>query len=88
MELTVKRSGMPCCENVFAYLMPAEEAVETVVPDTMPDVERILFTEGTASIRSKEVLDGAVNITGSVNATVLYVPEGGEGTSSLEATIP
>ena len=88
MELTVKRSGMPCCENVFAYLMPAEEAVETVVPDTMPDVERILFTEGIASIRSKEVLDGAVNITGSVNATVLYVPEGGEGTSSLEATIP
>lgn len=59
MELTVKRSGMPCCENVFAYLMPAEEAVETVVPDTMPDVERILFTEGIASIRSKEVLDGA-----------------------------
>lgn len=35
MELTMKRERLGCCERVFEYCAPAEEAVETVVPDTM-----------------------------------------------------
>ena len=40
MEVSMKRSGIACCEKVFEYAMPVEQAAETVVPDTMPDVER------------------------------------------------
>ena len=36
MELSMKRSGIACCEKVFEYAMPVEQAAETVVPDTMP----------------------------------------------------
>ena len=60
MDLTVKCSGIACCERVFEYAMPVEDASETVVPDTMPDVERILCAEGMVMIRSKEVTNERV----------------------------
>ena len=79
MELTMKRESLECCERVFEYCAPAEEATETVIPDTMPDVERVLCAGGTAIIRSKEVQDGRVSLTAGVSATVLYTPEGRGG---------
>ncbi len=88
MDITVKRSGIACCEKVFEYSMPVEEAAESVVPDTMPDVERVLCADGMAVIRSKDVSDGSVSISANVNATVLYVPDGGEGVNSLDVTVP
>ena len=88
MGLTVKRSEISCCEKVFEYSMPLEEASETVVPDTMPDVERILCADGTALIRSKELGDGHISLAGSVQCTVLYAPEGGAGICALDVGIP
>lgn len=63
MEVSMKRSGIACCEKVFEYAMPVEQAAETVVPDTMPDVERVLCAEGTVIIKGKEVQDGRVSVT-------------------------
>lgn len=88
MDISVKRSGIDCCEKVFEYSMPVEEAAETVVPDTMPDVERILCAEGVIAIRSKDVSEGRVSVSAGVNATVLYSPEGGGGARSITASIP
>ena len=88
MELTMKRESLECCERVFEYCAPAEEATETVIPDTMPDVERVLCAGGTAIIRSKEVQDGRVSLTAGVSATVLYTPEGEVGTRCVNAAVP
>ena len=87
MALTVKCSGVACCEKVFEYSMPCEEAAETVVPDTLPDVERVLYAGGTVFLRGKEAAEGSVSVTGQVNATVLYAPEGGEGACTLGAPV-
>ena len=56
MELSMKRSGIACCEKVFEYAMPVEQATETVVPDTMPDVERILCAEGMVLLENNGAL--------------------------------
>lgn len=88
MELSMKRSGIACCEKVFEYAMPVEQATETVVPDTMPDVERILCAEGMVIIRSKEVSEGRVTVSAGVAATVLYSPEGGGRPCRLSAVVP
>ena len=88
MDLTVKRSGISCCEKVFEYSMPVEAAAETVVPDTMPDVGYILCADGVAIIRSKDVTDGHVSVAANVKAMVLYVPDEDEGACKLEVTIP
>lgn len=86
--MSMKRSGIACCEKVFEYAMPVEQAAETVVPDTMPDVERVLCAEGTVIIKGKEVQDGRVSVTAGVAATVLYAPEGGGKTCVLGAALP
>ena len=88
MELSMKRSGIACCEKVFEYVMPVEQAAETVVPDTMPDVERILCADGIVIIRSKEVNEGRVNVSAGVAATVVYAPEGGGKPLSINAVVP
>lgn len=88
MDISIKRSGIACCEKIFEYAMPVEEASETVVPDTMPDVERILCAEGMVMIRSKDVSEGAVKVSAGVSVTVLYSPEGGSGVCALASSIP
>ena len=88
MDVSMKRSGIACCEKVFEYSQPVEQAVETVVPDTMPDVERVLCAEGTVIIKGKEVQDGKVSVTAGVAATVLYSPEGGGKARCLGAALP
>ena len=87
MELTMKRERVECCEKVFEYCAPAEEAAETVIPDTMPDVERVLCAGGTAIIRSKEVQEGRVSLTAGVAATVIYTPEGEDGMEFIRRVI-
>ena len=77
MEVSMKRSGIACCERIFEYSQPVEQAVETVVPDTMPDVERVLCADGEIIIQGKDVHDGKMGLTAGVAATVLYSPEGG-----------
>lgn len=88
MDVSMKRSGIACCEKVFEYTQPVEQAVETVVPDTMPDVERVLCAEGTVIIKGKEVQDGKASVTAGVAATVLYSPEGGGEVRCLRAALP
>ena len=88
MDLTVTRSGLERCRRVFSYSMPVEEAVETVVPDTLPDAERILCATGTAVIKSKEPRAGAVGVTGAVAVCLLYSPEDGREACALSATVP
>lgn len=88
MELSMKRSGIACCEKVFEYATSVEQAAETVVPDTMPDVERILCAEGIVIIRSKEVNEGRVNVSAGVAATVVYAPEGGGKPCRVSAVVP
>ena len=88
MDITVKRSGIACCEKVFEQSVSLEEAAEAVVPDTQPDAEYILCADGEALIRSKDVLDGRVNVSAQVEAVVLYAPEGGDGVCSLDVAVP
>lgn len=88
MDITVKRSGIACCEKVYEQSTSVEEAVEAVVPDTQPDAEYILFATGDVIIRSKDVGEGHLSITAQVESAVLYSPEGGEGACQLTATVP
>lgn len=88
MDLTMGKRTVASFDKVFEYSMPRDEAGETVVPDTMPDIERILCADGTVVIRSKEAAAGSVSVTAGVAANVLYVPEGGGAVRSLSVSIP
>ncbi len=88
MDVTMGKKTVVCYHKVFEYANLSESAVESVVPDTMPDIERILCADGTLVIRSKEVSEGSVSVTAGIAASVLYVPDGKAGVCCLKAAIP
>ena len=52
-----------------------EESAESIVPDTLPDIARIVDTTGTAFIRDWELDADEVTVRCAVRATVLYMAE-------------
>ncbi|MEG1632515.1 MAG: DUF3794 domain-containing protein [Oscillospiraceae bacterium] len=88
MDVMMGKRTVVCYDKVWRYCDTREEAVETVVPDTMPDIERILGAEGAVIIRSKEVGVGSVSLSAGVAASVMYVPEDGQGARCISVAIP
>ena len=53
------------------------ETADTIVPDTFPDVGRVVCAYGTAAIKDQTPQSGRLLISGTVQAVILYEPEGG-----------
>ena len=88
MDVTMKKRSVDCYNRSCDWNDSRDAAVETVVPDTMPDIERILCADGYLIIKSKEAAPGSMTVTAGIAASVLYVPEGERGIRSLSAVIP
>ncbi len=59
---------------------------ETIVPDTKPDLLKVLQMDAEAKISSCDVSDGKITVSGMVEYKILYVPESTKGICNLEAT--
>lgn len=53
------------------------ETADTIVPDTFPDVGRVVCAYGTAAVKDQTPQSGRLLISGTVQAVILYEPEGG-----------
>ncbi len=65
-----------------------EETIEVIVPDALPDILRIIDTDGVVLMRSKDAEAGRVSVTGVSELSVLYIPESGGGVRKLSASVP
>ncbi len=65
-----------------------EETGETIVPDSLPDVERILDASGSLVLRAKEYRSGFATVSGGIHATVIYAPEDRSAPRALHYYIP
>lgn len=54
-----------------------EETADAIVPDTFPDILRISTSYGTVHLKDDSPQSGRVLVSGTIQVTVLYVPEGG-----------
>ncbi len=88
MELELERTQLNGFENVLDTMVYHEETLEMIVPDACPDILRIVDTEGNVCLKGKEAQEGRAEISGTVRAAVLYLPDGAEGLRRLEVTIP
>lgn len=88
MQLPLKRNEISCYETVLSTEVCQEETFETIVPDACPDIERVLETSARAQMTSKVAKDGMAVISGQICATVLYLPEGGQGVCHVTVKIP
>ncbi len=88
MELIFNQSACPYLNTVTAQVQNAEQTQEVKLSDGMPDIGRVLCCWGQPLIRSKEWRSDSIMISGGVMAWVLYAPEDGTETRSVEAWIP
>lgn len=67
-------TSLRCLHGCYEYIMPFEESL--LVPDTMPDIKKILFAEGRADLTqpTKAKYDRNDFLAGNITAYTVYVP--------------
>lgn len=88
MELQFNKTVCPCLQKVISKQQSQELTQELRLPDTMPDIGRILGCWGQILIRGKEWRTGGMNVSGGALVWVLYAPEDGSAPQSVDAWLP
>lgn len=88
MKLQFQSSGLKCLQKVAGEVKNTELTQELKLPDTMPDIGRVLGAWGQLLIRGKEWRSDHIAVSGGVMVWVLYTPEEGGAPQCLETWIP
>lgn len=88
MELELNRERFACYRTLPQLSDTHEETAETIVPDYLPDIARIVEASGCLFLRSREITDGRVSVSGVVRLTLLYMAEDTQGLRAFEYTLP
>lgn len=89
MELKLQKAEYDYYEKLRFDPFPCETMRENIVPDSCGDIARIVDTTGVVCLTGRELTgDGRFCASGSVEASVLYIPEKEEGLRSLHFQIP
>ena len=88
MELVFATKTASWLQPVIRQSRSQEETAEIIVPDSCPDMERIVYSSAAAVLRQKECRSGCVTVTGGIRAGVVYVPEDHTGPRVLDAYLP
>lgn len=65
-----------------------EQTGEITVPETLPEIGRVVDCFGMVLVQSRTVDNGSITVSGGIQAGVLYVPADAEGIERLELWIP
>lgn len=88
MELQFRNDGLSCLREVTWEVKNEEQTQEVKLPDTMPDIGKVLGAWGQVLLRSKEWRGNGMSVSGGVMAWVLYLPEGEAEPRSVDTWIP
>ncbi len=88
MELVFQEHEMDYLEQLFHETISQEETSELIVPDSFPDVNRVVDSFGTVLVRETAASGGTTTLSGGVKAGVLYMPEGETEPQLLECYLP
>lgn len=87
MDIEIRKSAERQTVMLCKAAAMLEEGGEVVVPDSKPDIARILTTFARAEAR-REIRGGKVYCEGVIRTSTLYVPESGKGLAYVELGIP
>lgn len=76
MELVFQQTQMEYLNCIVSRQLCQEHTGEAIVPDSSPDVEKIVDSFATVLVRSKDCQTGSVAATCGANIGVLYTAEG------------
>jgi hypothetical protein len=83
MSESIRRASL--LDDIAAIV---EESGDAVVPDSLPDIIRIVETAADIEIANKELRGGRVYVDGAIKGSALYVPETGTGLCKISLSIP
>lgn len=85
MELV--RKSIPYYDVIVDEITVYEESTDAIVPDTYPDIARIVYADGMATVKDESPQNDRILVSGVVLATVLYQPEGESGLRRLDVPL-
>lgn len=88
MEIQFRQEGCPYLRRAVCQYQTQEQTQEVRLPDSMPDIGRVLGCWGQILVRSKEWRGSGMMVSGGVMTWVLYAPEDGSAPASVECWIP
>lgn len=88
MEVNFNKNTCQCLRKAVCQVQNQEQTQEVRLPESMPDIGRVLSSWGQVLIRGKEWRTGGMSVSGGVMAWVLYAPEDGSEARSVETWIP
>lgn len=88
MDLALEKIPMEGYACPLETTLFQEETQESIVPDACPDIGSILCTECRCELGRKECVEGKLECGGTIQATVVYLPDGEASPRRLELTIP
>lgn len=88
MELTFQKSSVPHLQKLTSQVLSQEETLEVTIPESLPDIGRVVAAWGVPVIRGKELRQNGMGVSGGVTAWVLYVPEDGTGPRQISSYLP
>lgn len=88
MERSFEASTLDYLKRILQKSLEQEETSQIIVPDSFPDVGRVVDCFGTVCLRSKEIRSGSVTVSCGIDAGILYVPEDGGEMKRIETYLP
>lgn len=88
MELQWKSNPCSYLRCSVRQVQNQEQTLEIRLTDGMPDIGRVLCAWGQMMLRSKQWRSDGMQVSGGINAWVLYAPEDGSEPRCVEGWIP
>lgn len=88
MELSFQTRPLRCLGHILHEMRAQEETAEVIVPDSCPDVERIVYSAASVVLRGHECRAGCITVSGGIRASALCMPEGASTPRALDAYLP
>lgn len=88
MELQFQKSILSCLAPALQEVQNSEQTQEMKLPDSMPDIGRVICAWGQPILRSKEWRSDSVAFSGGMMVWVLYAPEDGSTERCIDGWIP
>lgn len=88
MELQFDKFICKSLHKILSHVLDQELTQEIRLPESLPDIGRVLGSWGQVVLRSKEWYSSSIGVSGGVMTWVLYAPEDGAEPRSVETWIP
>ena len=88
MELNLKRESVRDTATIVRLSAVSEESGDVVVPDSLPDIIRIVETDAHIELKNREIRGGKLYAEAVAHVSAIYVPEAGGGLCRLAVSLP